>query len=88
MHFSFCHWGHLMRLNGAERLTTGRDADRLLHPLVSDGRQVDGHHHDAALRGSHQQTGADHAVRLPGKTLTEVKGGDGLSRLSFYAGDT
>lgn len=69
-------------------LTAGGDADRLLQPLVPAGRQAEGHHHDGALRGSHQQTRAELAVALPGGTLAEVKGGDGLSGFSVYAGYT
>lgn len=75
-------------LNCIKLLTTGGDANWLLQPLVPTGWQAKGHHHHRALGGSHQQTGADQAVHLPGETLTEVKGGDGLPRLSVYAGYT
>lgn len=74
--------------NSLQPLTAGGDPDRLLQPLVGAGRQAEGHKHHTALCGSHQHTGADQAVRLPGKTLTEVKGGDGLSRFPVYAGYT
>lgn len=60
----------------------------MLQPLVPAGRQAEGHHHHRALRGPQQHTGADLAVVLPGVTLTEVKGGDGLSRFSVDAGYT
>lgn len=69
-------------------LTTGGDANWLLKPLVPIGRQAEGHHHYRALGGSHEQAWADLGVCLPGETLTEVKGGDGLSRFSIYAGYT
>lgn len=72
----------------AQLLTTRGDADGLLQPLVHSGREAEGHHHHSALGGAHQQTGAHRAVHLPGVTLTEVKGGDGLSRFSIYAGHT
>lgn len=75
-------------ISSAQRLTAGGDANRLLQPLVPTRRQAEGHHHHRALGGSHQQTRADQAVHLPGETLTEVKGGDGLSRFSVYAGYT
>lgn len=74
--------------NSVQPLTAGGDPDWLLQPLVPTGRQAEGHHHHRALRGTHQHTGADLAVRLPGEALTEVKGGDGLSRFSVYAGYT
>lgn len=67
-------------------LTTGGDPNGLLKPWVPVGRQAEGHHHHRTLGGSHQQTWADLRVCLPGETLTEVKGGDGLSRFSIYAG--
>lgn len=73
---------------GRRFLTAGGDADRLLQPLVPARRQGEGHHHNRALGGAHQQTGAERAVRLPGVALAEVKGGDGLSRFSVYAGYT
>lgn len=69
-------------------LTTGGDAHWLLKPWVSAGRQTEGHHHHRTLGGSHEQTWADLGVCLPRETLTEVKGGDGLSRFSIYAGHT
>lgn len=69
-------------------LTTRRDANRLLKSLVPSGRQANCHHYHWATGGSHQQTRADLGLRLPGETLTEVKGGDGLSRFSIYAGYT
>lgn len=75
-------------LHQVQRLTAGGDANRLLQPLVPTGRQTEGHHHHRALGGSHQQTWADQAIHLPGETLTEVKGGDGLSRFSVNAGHT
>lgn len=69
-------------------LTAGGEADSLLELLVAGGRQAEGHRQHGALGGPHQQTGIDHAVGLPGETQAEVKGGDGLSRFSVYAGDT
>lgn len=75
-------------VNQVKPLTAGGDAKWLLQPLVPTGRQAEGHHHHRALGGSHQHTGADQGVHLPGITLTEVKGGDGLSRFSVYAGYT
>ena len=69
-------------------LTTGGDTDWLLEPLVPARWQADGHHHHCTLCCSHQQTGAYRAVCLPGISLAEVEGGDGLSRFSFYAGYT
>lgn len=68
--------------------TTGGDANGLLKPLVPVGGQAEGHHHHRTLGGSHEQTRTGLRVRLPGETLTEVKGGDGLSRLPIYAGYT
>lgn len=67
-------------------LTAGGKAERLLELLVTARLQAEGQHHHGALRGPHQQTGAGQAARLPGETLAEVKGGDGLSRFSVYAG--
>lgn len=77
-----------VKFSSVQFLTAGGNANWLLQPLVPTRRQADGHHHHRALGGSHQHTGADQGVHLPGVTLTEVKGGDGLSRLSVYAGYT
>lgn len=73
---------HIHKVNH-QCLTAGGEADG---PLVTARWQTHSQHHHRALGGPHQQTGAEQAVRLPGETLTEVKRGDGLSRLPVYAG--
>lgn len=74
------------KYNFSLRLTAGVNADWLLQPLLATRWQAKRHHHHRALGGPHQQKGADGAVRLPGETLAEVKGGDDLPRLPVYAG--